>query len=189
MRDENREIIKEAMERMSEWDEYDKEDMPETVLEFKELLNDFYETQGKNPKDPENFNTRVKLSEEGEELLTDIAYGFINEPDTDVDYYENLFDNKGDWKTRYNIKTMGDMIQFLNRIKRFKNDRLLREILSSDQIIELFNEGEKKGLDETDIENWIVFEYTGGGKTGDDLYNQIWGAIDEYDKVSQGWNN
>ena len=38
MRDENREIINEAMERMSEWDEYDKEDMPESVLEFKELL-------------------------------------------------------------------------------------------------------------------------------------------------------
>jgi hypothetical protein len=43
-------------------------------------------------------------------------------------------------------------------------------------------------LKEDEIDRIIYVEYSGSGKTFDDLYNQIWSAIQSYDERKEEWN-
>lgn len=188
MQEENRKIIKEAKDLMEKWRGFDDNELPDVVRETRELLRDFYDTQGKNPKEDDQFNTRLKLDEEGEELLTDIAWRFKEDEYSDFSFYHKFYDTNSDFRDRYNIHDVNDWIEFINKINRFKDDRFLREILSSDQIIELYSEGTNKGLSMDEIDRIIYIEYSGSGNTFNDLYNQIWSAIQSYDERKEEWN-
>lgn len=179
MQEENREIIREAQERMKEWNVYEFEDQPQTVQIYRQLLESFYEEHGNHPQDTANFNTRVKLSPEAEDELVTLAEAFLEDKGADTDYFEDLIldPKKRDWRERYDIKSTEDAINFLNRVERYRNDRFLREALSSDQIMELYNEGKVKGLNPEDIDKMLYDEYAFSGIVEDDLYNQIWEEI------------
>ena len=182
MLEENRDIIREAMQKMNEWNIYEFEETPDNVKLYRQMLEEFYIRNGNNPADPWNFNTRVKLSTEAEEELADLAASFVEDDTTDTDYFEDFFNpQRKEWRERYNINSMDDLIKFLNFVNRYKNDYLIRSILSSGQIVELVTEGSSKGLTEDDIYSIIYNEYSSTGNEGDDLYNQIWRSIDNYD--------
>ena len=185
---ENKKIINEAKELMEKWKGFDDNELPDIVRETRELLRDFYDRQGKTPKEDDNFNTRLKLDEEGEELLTEIAWRFKEDEYSDFSFYHKFYDTNSDFRDRYNIHDVNDWIDFINKINRFKNDRFLKEILSSDQILELYSEGNSKGLSEDEIDGIIYLEYSGSGAKFDDLYNQIWGALQEYDANDSKWS-
>ena len=188
MLDENRDIINEAREKMMEWNIYEFEEMPDSVRMYQELLEEFYSRNGNNPSDPYNFNTRVKLSPEAEEELADLASSFVYDDTTDIDYFEDFFDpSKKEWRDRYDIETMDDLINFLNRVDRYKNDALISSILSSSQIVELFNEGDKRGLSEDDISKMIYLEYSMTGNEDTKLYDQIWNSINNYDTKNESF--
>ena len=182
MLEENRDIIREAMQKMNEWNIYEFEETPDNVKLYRQMLEEFYIRNGNNPADPWNFNTRVKLSPEAEEELADLAASFVEDDTTDTDYFEDFFNpQRKEWRERYNINSMDDLINFLNFVNRYKNDYLIRSILSSDQIVELVTEASSKGLTEDDIYSIVYNEYSSTGNEGDDLYNQIWRSIDNYD--------
>ena len=179
MQVENREIINEARDRMMEWNAYDYDEQPESVKQYRDILEDFYSRNGNNPSDVSNFNSRVKLSADAEEELADIATAFLNEKETDTDYYERYFDNPSNeikmFKKRNKITNMEDLVKFLDRMERFKNDALLVTALSSEQIAELHKEADKKGMSEETLYNTIMDNYQ---KTGEeDLYNVVWNEI------------
>lgn len=189
MLEENRDIIKEAQEQMMEWNIYEFENLPDTVKVFKELLEEFYEEHGNHPQDPTNFSARVKLSGDAEEELAQLAEAFLNDKGTDTDIYTDLLmdPTREDWRERYNLETMEDVVSFLNTMEEYKNDALMREILSSDQIMELYSEANKKGLTDREINNIIYSEYSLSGLEDEDLYTQIWGSIKRYDARSNSW--
>lgn len=186
MLDENRDIINEAREKMMEWNIYEFEEMPDSVRMYHELLEEFYARNGNNPSDPYNFNTRVRLTPDAEEELADLASAFLYDDTTDIDYFEDFFDpSKKDWRDRYDINTMDDLINFLNRVDRYRNDALISSILSSSQIVELYTEGDKKGLSEDDISKMIYLEYSMTGNEDTKLYDQIWNSINSYDTTNE----
>lgn len=176
MQVENREIINEARDRMMEWNAYDYDEQPEAVKQYRDILEDFYDRNNNNPSDTSNFNSRVKLSRDAEEELTDIATAFLNDRATDTDYYEEFFSReRANWRKRMGIKNMDDLVNWLDRMERYKNDALLSAILDSEQIAELHKEADKKGMSEEKLYETIMDNYK---KTGEeDLYNVVWNEI------------
>lgn len=179
MQVENREIINEARDRMMEWNAYEWDEQPEAVKQYRDILEDFYNRNGNNPSDSSNFNSRVKLSSDAEEELTDIATAFLNEKETDTDYYERYFDNPSNdikmFKKRNKITTMEDLVKFLDRMERFKNDALLVTALSSEQIADLHREADKRHVSDKDLYKMINEHYDETGE--DNLYNTVWNEI------------
>lgn len=176
MQVENREIINEAREKMLEWNAYEWDEQPESVKQYRDILEDFYDRNNNNPADASNFNSRVKLSKDAEEELTDIASAFLNDRATDTDYYEEFFSrDRANWRKRMGIKNMDDLVKWLDRMERYKSDALLSAILDSEQIAELIKEADKKGMSEKKLYNTIMDKYQ---KTGEeDLYNVVWNEI------------
>ena len=182
MQVENREIINEARDRMLEWNAYEWDEQPESVKQYRDILEDFYERNGNNPADSSNFNSRVKLSTDAEEELADIATAFLNDRATDTDYYEEFFSqDRSNWRKRMGIKNMDDLVTWLDRMERYKNDALLSAILDSEQIAELHKEASKKDkkgnvvMSEEKLYETIMDNYK---KTGEeDLYNVVWNEI------------
>ena len=150
-------------------------------------LKDFYESIGKNPKQENRFNTRLKLTEEQAEELYSIAQqalesdiyfedyeykyeGFDKIEEKDIKKFESL-------EGRYGIDTFQDFIDFTDMMKRFKNDRLMNSILSSSQYASLVRQAESHGMDEDELEEHIYFEYSLQGIEYDDLYEFIYKNI------------
>jgi hypothetical protein len=181
---ENREIINEARDRMMEWNAYDWDEQPEAVKQYRDILEDFYDRNNNNPSDTSNFNSRVKLSRDAEEELTDIATAFLNEKETDTDYYERYFDKPTPeikmFKTRNKITTMEDLVKFLDRMERFKNDALLVTALSSEQIAKLHREADKKHVSDKDLYKMINEHYDETGENN--LYYTVWKEIKQKGK-------
>lgn len=179
MQVENREIINEARDRMMEWNAYEYDEQPESVKQYRDILEDFYNRNGNNPSDSSNFNSRVKLSSDAEEELVDIATAFLNEKETDTDYYERYFDDPTPeikmFKTKYKITTMEDLVKFLDRIERYKNDALIKTALSSEQIANLHRIADTKHISDKDLYKMINEQYDETGENN--LYYTVWKNI------------
>lgn len=178
---ENKAFFKEMNEVLAEWQGKAK---PSEIKQVESDLKRFYKSIGKNPKDNDIFNTRLKLTPEQEEEMLDIALGLYNNAE-ELEYYEDIY---RDYKKRFGFKGIEDAVEFIERMKAFKSDALLKEIISSEQYIELVKAGQSKGMSVEDINEILYIEYSGSGATFDNLYNQVLGAIDEYDEKQGGWN-
>ena len=62
---------------------------------------------------------------------------------------------------------------FIDNMNRYKNDRLLSSILSSDQIANLYGYGVNKGYKENEIDDMLVKSYKATGLIGSSMYNDI----------------
>jgi hypothetical protein len=184
---EYREVLKEAIERMDEWE--DMGVLPNDVRLFKNKLAELYDKAHKNVVDPENFSTRVKLPEEYEDLLIDMAYAFIEHEKTGLQTYEYFLIDpmRKSLRTRFHLNTVEDVIAFTNRAEERRAARNEDRILSSDQEEELIYFGGSKGLTEDQVEEIIWLEHSGSGATYSALYNQVWKELEGYDAKSNRW--
>ena len=131
---------------------------------------------------PELFSTRVNLTRKQQETLNDISFQVLNKWTTDFSQYENFLvdEERSDVRDRYDIKTLDDAINFLDEMETSRNEAWLANLLSSDQIKELYDEARNKGLTAEEANDIIYIEYSGSGKKDSDwLYDQIWCAIQE----------
>lgn len=183
-----RETLRDANAKMAEWEDMDV--VPESVEMFRQMLNDFYDDAGKNVKNPDAFSTRVQLTEDQEEELMDIAVGFLNENRASLDTYEDFLEDSDRAKTRErnDIHSLEDAIDFLDKMNDYQNDAFLSNVLSSDELLELYTEGRNQGFEDKEIRDMIYLEYSGSGKEGESLYNQIWEAIQDYDERVDNWH-
>lgn len=170
----DKEFLRDMNDILDEWQGRSK---PSEIKEVESLLKDFYEDAGKNIKNPKRFNTRVKLSPEQQEELMDIALS-LQAREEDLEYYEDFYKKN---KKKYGFESMDDVTEFFEEQNAYKNDALLREIISSDQIAELYREGKTNNLSKEDIDNMIAMEYTLTGVTFDKLYERILDSISEID--------
>ena len=81
---------------------------------------------------------------------------------------------------------MDDAINFLDEMETSRNEAWLADLLSSDQIKELYDEARNKGLTAEEANDIIYIEYTGSGKDSDWLYDQVWNAIQEKGAEKEG---
>lgn len=181
MNKETRELFNALNDNMDEWDKAGVK--PKAVEMYEDMLSDFYEKIGKNPKD-DRFNTRLKLTPEQEDELLDIAQSMANNTYTYDETYADVY-NK--YKDRYGWSDVSEAVDFLETMEKYRSDSLLREVLSSEQIMELYSEANSQGLSDDDIEQMIYLEYSMSGASGEKLFNAIQGAIINYDEGLEGW--
>ena len=171
--------LKDANERLLEWE--GMENVPNDVKMYRDMLSNFYDSIGKKVAHPELFSTRVNLTRKQQETLNDISFQVLNKWTTDYSQYEDFLvdETRSDVRDRYDIKTMDDAINFLDEMETSRNEAWLADLLSSDQIKELYDEARDKGLTAETTNEIIYAEYSGSGKDSDWLYDQIWNAIQE----------
>lgn len=172
--------LRDANERLMDWQ--GMENVPNDVKMYRAMLADFYKSIGKKVAHPELFSTRVNLTRKQQETLNDISFQVLNKWTTDLSNYENFLvdETRSDVRDRYDIKTLDDAINFLDEMETSRNEAWLANLLSSDQIKELYDEARNKGLTAEEADDIIYIEYSGSGtKDGDWLYDQIWNAIQE----------
>lgn len=171
--------LKDANERLLDWE--GMENVPNDVKMYRDMLSDFYKSIGKKVAHPELFSTRVQLTRKQQEVLNDISFQVLDKWTTDLSQYENFLvdEERSDVRDRYDIKTLDDAINFLDEMETSRNEAWLADLLSSDQIKELYDEARDKGLTAEEANDIIYIEYSGSGEDSDWLYDQIWNAIRE----------
>lgn len=191
LRLEYRQLMNAINKELDKWDEYNLES--NEINMYKNMLEEFYQKTGKNPKNRDRFSTRIKLSAEDEEEFADMAISFGLSPLTNVDTYINMYDlDTADliqlanydkpinidafmkMKEQYDdyFENVQDYIHFFDRINSFKDDKLLSSILSSHQYVSLMNYG-SEDIDENELDALIAEMYYKTGEEGENLYNII----------------
>ena len=150
-------------------------------------LQEFYESIGKNPKQENRFNTRLKLTEEQADELYNIAQQamesdiYYEEWESKFEGYEELTDEDvtkfESLEGKYGIETFQHFVDFYEKMNRFKTDRVISSVLSSSQYASLARQAEENGMDEEELEERIYFEYSLQGLEQDDLYEFIYKSI------------
>jgi hypothetical protein len=171
--------LRDANERLMDWQ--GMENVPNDVKMYRDMLADFYKSIGKKVAHPELFSTRVNLTRKQQEVLNDISFQVLNKWTTDFSQYEDFLvdETRSDVRDRYDIKTLDDAINFLDDMETSRADAWLADLLSSDQVKELYDEARDKGLTAEEANDIIYIEYSGSGKDSDWLYDQVWNAIQE----------
>lgn len=158
---------------LDKWDEYNLKS--NEINMYKQMIEEFYQKTGKNPKNRDRFSTRIKLSAEDEEEFADMAISFGLSPLTNVDTYINMYDLEtadliqlANYDKPINIDAftkmkenypefiadIQDYIHFFDSINLFKSDKLLTSILSSEQYVNLLEYG-RDDITETDVYDLI----------------------------------
>jgi hypothetical protein len=178
--------LRDANERLMDWQ--GMENVPNDVKMYRDMLADFYKSIGKKVAHPELFSTRVNLTRKQQETLNDISFQVLNKWTTDFSQYEDFLvdESRSDVRDRYDIKNIDDAINFLDEMETSRSEAWLADLLSSDQIKELYDEARDKGLTAEEANDIIYIEYTGSGKDSDWLYDQVWNAIQEKGAEKEG---
>jgi hypothetical protein len=164
----------------------------------KELLSDFYEDIGKTPKDMERASEHIKLNRGDKEEYNKILDFIIYNDEIDLSrrtlkneiiktkWKQGNFDAFEKIKDEYEyIEDEQDYINFIDRMNKTKNNRVLSILMDSDQFAEAYSTGSSKGLKETKINKYIMKEYNKDGKTFDSLFEHIIEIIEkEPEKIS-----
>ena len=173
--------LRDANERLMDWQ--GMENVPNDVKMYRAMLADFYKSIGKKVAHPELFSTRVNLTRKQQEVLNDISFQVLDKWTTDLSNYENFLvdETRSDVRDRYDVKTLSDAVTFLNDMETSRTEAWLGEILSSDQIRELYEEARDKGLTTDEANDMIYLEYSAtDSKDSAWIYDQIWDSIDQY---------
>ena len=173
--------LRDANERLMDWQ--GMENVPNDVKMYRDMLADFYKSIGKKVAHPELFSTKVNLTRKQQETLNDISFQVLDKWTTDLSNYENFLvdETRSDARDRYDVKTLSDAVTFLNDMETSRTEAWLAEILSSDQIRELYEEARDKGLTTDEANDMIYLEYSAtDSKDSAWIYDQIWDAIDQY---------
>lgn len=173
--------LRDANERLMDWQ--GMENVPNDVKMYRDMLADFYKSIGKKVAHPELFSTRVNLTRKQQEVLNDISFQVLDKWTTDLSNYENFLvdESRSDVRDRYDIKTLDDAVTFLNDMETSRSEAWLAEILSSDQIRELYEEARDKGLTTDEANDLIYLEYSAADSEDEAwIYDQIWDSIQQY---------
>ena len=174
-----REIIREANDRLLDWE--DVGNVPDSIQQYRDMLSNFYRDAGKNVKNPKIISSHAKLTDEQEEELIDIAESINANEKTDIELYEDFLtdQNRSNQREALGVTDIESAVEILDILNNYSSNASLSSMLSSDQVVELFQEGHDKGLSDDEIEQYIEDAYNDTGAEGNDLYTMVWDAIDE----------
>ena len=150
------------------------------------LLRRFYrESRKKNVKEKEMASSRILVDKGQKEEYNKILDFILSDEFIDLKTRQNENENirqKFNEKSKKTFDTLKDKYNFINdeqsfinftdNMNRFKNDRMLSAILSSEQIANLYGYGIDKGFTESQIDDILLDTYNKVGFTGLTLYEK-----------------
>lgn len=150
------------------------------------LLRRFYrESRKKNVKEKEMASKRILVDKGQKEEYNKILDFILSDEFIDLKTRQNENESirqKFNEKSKKTFDTLKDKYNFINdeqsfinftdNMNRFKNDRMLSAILSSEQIANLYGYGIDKGFTESQIDDILLKTYNQVGFTGLTLYEK-----------------
>ena len=150
------------------------------------LLKRFYkESRKKNIKEKEMASKRIFVDKGQKEEYNKILDFILSDEFIDLKKRQNeneIIRQKFNEKSKKTFDTLKDKYNFINdeqsfihftdNMNRFKNDRMLSAILSSDQIANLYGHGIDKGYKESQIDEMIIDTYKKTGLRGSSMYEK-----------------
>ena len=174
MRKESIELFKTLNAEMKNFTKNNKP-IPNEVKMYQSKINQFYKKNGINAQ-KNQFTTRAKLTPDQENELNDLAIGMMNNNDVHfLTDYQNILES-GKFK-RFGVTDVDDLIKTMDFLKNAQDEEIVKNVLSSSQIIEIFSQATKKGIQQEDIIRRIVDKYKKTGLTGSELHESMYKSI------------
>ena len=185
--------------RLKVWDKNDIES--NLVKETRENLEMFYQKYGIEA-DYNFFAKNLDLSTEAEREFENIMDSFGDKAESSYNEMSREYDRLSDqYKDRWDIESTEDFINFTDKMKQHQNDRILKKIISSDQIAELYTIASNMNISGDTVDDLIMFEYQsqqafyerniqeGEYNANDPLYNNMLRILEDYGKMDNPWNS
>lgn len=143
--------------RLKGWDKEGVES--NLVKETRANLEMFYDKYGIETDD--NFFARnLDLTPEQEKEYEKIMDSFGDKAGSSVNEMKREYERVADeYKERFNVNDFEGYINFTDKMKQSRNDRILKNILSSDQIAELYSIASQNNISADAVDELIIFEY------------------------------
>lgn len=166
---------------------------PKPIQKHLETLNDFYDRNHLRVRHNQ-FTTSDKLNMEQWEELSEITKSFLEDNDVHfLEDYQNILDsgkfNKfKNLKGKKEIKDVQTLIDRMDMLSEEVDGVKLNNLLSSNQIIEVFNFAKRHNISESDMMDTIINEHSTGKKPlyGDDLQKKIYESYLGTEKPKKG---
>ena len=160
--------------------------LPQEIRKYRERIADIYQENNvrgqfaKNDIFPrgaaiDKLNPGIK-----DELLS-IAEGMRdNDYVYNLNDYQNYLDILKDKKfEKWDVNTVNDVIDRLDFLKNTMDSEVVKNILSSDQLMDLYDTAKNNDITEEDLLSQIVEQYEATGYMGDTLHESIYQAIEK----------
>lgn len=163
--------------------------LPQEIRKYREKIADIYQENNirgqfaKNDIFPRGAAID-KLNPGIRDELRSIAEGMM---DSDYVYnlhdYENYLDILKDKKfEKWDVNTVNDVIDRLDFLKNTMDSEVIKNILSSDQLMDLYDTAKNNNISEDDLLREIIEQYDATGYMGDTLHESIYQAIERSGK-------
>jgi hypothetical protein len=185
MNNTNKNYAKTLNKRLKGWDDAGVES--NLVLEVREELEMFYDKYNIDaPSD--YFVTNLDLTESQEEEYERIMDSFGDKAGSNINEMRKVYEENADrYQVDYHVNSFEDFVKFTDKMKNASDNALLKEVLSSSQIAELYTIASDINMNEYAVNSMIYQQYQKYGQTGDTLYNTILGYLNE-DTSTNGWD-
>lgn len=187
--------------RLKGWD--DEELESNLVRETRANLEMFYNKYG--IETDENYFARdIDLTPEQEKEYEKIMDSFGDKAGSNINEMRKEYNRVAkDYKARFNVNSFEDFINFTDKMKQSQNDRVLKNIISSDQIAELYTIASQFNMSGDTVDEMIIFEYESNQEfydkhvdesrynANDKLYQNMINILEEYrqdDEENDAWS-
>lgn len=187
--------------RLKGWD--DEEIESNLVRETRANLEMFYNKYGIETDD-NYFARNLDLTPEQEKEYEKIMDTFGDKAGSNINEMRKEYNRVAkDYKARFNVNSFEDFITFTDKMKQSQNDRVLKNIISSDQIAELYTIASQFNMSGDTVDEMIIFEYESNQEfydkhidesrynANDKLYQNMINILEEYrqdDEENDAWS-
>lgn len=157
MNQTNKNYARNLNRRLKQWDE---SEMSSNLIEqTRENLEMFYNKYGIETDD-NFFATNLDLTAQQESEYEKIMDAFGDQAGSSLKEMEREYNRLSDeYKSRWDVNSLEDFITFTDRMKQSQNDRVLKSIISSEQIADLYAVASNKNISLDTVDELLIFEY------------------------------
>lgn len=163
--------------------------LPQEIRKYRERIADIYQENNvkgqfaKNDIFPRGAAID-KLNPGIRDELLSIAEGMRdNDYVYNLNDYQNYLDILKDKKfEKWYVTSVNDVIDRLDFLKNTMDSEVIKNILSSDQLMDLYDTAKNNNISEDDLLSQIVEQYEATGYMGDTLHESIYQAIERSGK-------
>lgn len=151
--------------------------VPNEIRKYQTEIQMFYKENNISNKQG-LFSTSNKLNKSQQDELFDIAERMRKDKDVHfVTDYENMLESgKFD---RFGIDNTKDLIKHLDFLNNAQDEEVIKNILTSSQIIEIFSVGSKNKYTDDELMKMILDKYKNEGVVGSSLHEAIYKSINK----------
>ena len=182
MKRENQTYARTLNRRLKGWDNEGLES--NLVKETRENLEMFYDKYDIE-WDSDFFASNLDLTPEQEKEYEEIMDAFGDMAGSNINEMKRAWEERKDeYEEMYNVKSFEDFINFTDQMKLYENDAVMRSVISSSQIAELYSvSSEKAGFSPAKADKVLqtIYDVSGNTLSYNTLYNEMLRAIKSYD--------